>query len=56
MRGDDKIAKVERRYPRGQVVKVCGWDDGGFGTDDRFYLLQQVVAAEIVEIKVEGYF
>ena len=32
------------------------WDDGGFGTDGRFYLLQQVVAAEIIGINVEGYF
>jgi len=56
MCGDDKIAEVGRRYPRGQVVKICRWDDGGLGTDDCFYLLQQEVAAEIVEVKVEGYF
>ena len=47
--GDDKVAEVERGYPRGGVMKVCWWDDGGFGADHRFYLLQQKVVAKIIE-------
>ena len=54
--GDDKIAEVGRRYPRGQVVEVNWRDDGGFGADHRFNLLQQEVVAEVAEVKVEGYF
>lgn len=54
--GNDEITEVGRRYSRSQVVEVNWRDDGGFGADDRFYLLQQEVVAEVVEIEVGGYF
>ena len=56
VRGDDKIAELGRRYPRGQVMEVSWWDDGGFGADDCFYLLQREVFAEIVVIGVGVHF
>lgn len=52
MCGDDKIAEVGRRYLRGQVVEVRWWDKGGSGADNRFYLLQQEVVAEVIEVEV----
>lgn len=35
----------------GQVIDVRWWKDGGFGVDYRFYLLQQEMVADIVEVK-----
>lgn len=49
MCGDDKIAEVEPRYLRGQVVEVGRWDDAGLGAGARFNLPR--VAAEVVKVK-----